>query len=54
MKCIKCEYPDTQIVRTHTNTANDLIRRRRECVRCGHRFSTSEKIKLDDLRRSFK
>lgn len=53
MKCVKCDYPLTEVVETNHNTSNDLIRRRRSCSKCGHRFTTAEKIKTDDLRRSF-
>lgn len=52
MKCIKCDYPLSEVVQTIHNTANDLIKRRRECIKCGQRFTTAEKIKTDDLRRS--
>lgn len=42
MICKKCNYPNTIVVDTvHTN--DDIIKRRRECVKCGVRFNTYER-----------
>lgn len=44
MDCVNCKYPDSRVVETdHVGTS--AIRRRRECLRCGARFTTHEKMK---------
>lgn len=42
MKCPYCSHEDTRV--TDSRTAEDGIRRRRECLRCGLRFTTYEKL----------
>ncbi len=42
MKCPFCSSEDTKV--TDSRTAEDGIRRRRECLRCGLRFSTYERV----------
>ena len=41
MKCPKCENKKTSVTITK-NRQDGTIYRRRKCVRCGHRFSTTE------------
>ncbi len=41
MQCTKCRYPDSRVVDTK-HEDNLLIKRRRECIKCGHRFNTVE------------
>lgn len=42
MQCPKCAYAETKVLDTR-NTHNDqAIRRRRQCLHCGYRFSTLE------------
>lgn len=45
MQCIKCKYPDSRVVSTDHNDRKNLIQRRRECLRCGSRFTTHEKMR---------
>jgi len=42
MKCPYCSHEETRV--TDSRTAEDGIRRRRECLRCGLRFTTYEKL----------
>ncbi|MFH1085002.1 MAG: transcriptional regulator NrdR [Chloroflexota bacterium] len=42
MKCPFCEATDSRVV--DTREVGDGIRRRRECQRCGQRFTTYERI----------
>lgn len=44
MQCTKCRYSDSRVVDTKHDT-DDLIKRRRECIKCGHRFNTIESAK---------
>lgn len=44
MQCPKCKFEDTKVVDTRETTDGSEIRRRRECEKCGFRFTTFEKI----------
>lgn len=45
MECTGCKYPDSHVVYTTNNDRRGVIERRRECLRCGLRFTTHEKLK---------
>jgi len=45
MKCKECHYPDSHVVQTYKDDLKNLVTRRRECLRCGVRFTTHEKIR---------
>ncbi len=49
MKCPVCYYADTKVVDSRVATDGLCIRRRRECLKCGFRFSTYEEIEILDL-----
>ena len=61
MKCPFCRHPKTRVVDKRNLEELDTIRRRRECLSCGQRFSTYERIewtgvsviKKDGRRESF-
>lgn len=44
MRCIYCGNTDSKVVDSRSNEECDSIRRRRECLKCGKRFTTYEKI----------
>ncbi|WP_326909396.1 transcriptional regulator NrdR [Sedimentibacter sp. MB31-C6] len=44
MKCPKCNFSESKVIDTRPTDDGFKIRRRRECVKCGHRFTTYEKI----------
>ncbi len=44
MKCPFCSHVDDKVIDSREGRAGDLIRRRRECLRCGRRFTTYERI----------
>lgn len=44
MKCPECENFEDKVVETRESKEGNYIRRRRECLRCGKRFTTYEKI----------
>jgi transcriptional repressor NrdR len=44
LKCSYCEYEETKVVDTRPTDEGHTIRRRRECISCGKRFTTYEKI----------
>jgi transcriptional repressor NrdR len=49
MKCPACLYPDTKVIDSRVATDGLSVRRRRECLKCGFRFSTYEEIEILDL-----
>jgi transcriptional repressor NrdR len=44
MKCPMCGYNDSKVIDSRPVEENDSIRRRRECLKCQHRFTTYEVI----------
>ncbi len=44
MKCPYCEYPESKVLDSRMSKEMDTVRRRRECLKCGKRFSTAERI----------
>jgi transcriptional repressor NrdR len=49
MRCPNCEGLDDKVIDTRESKTGDLIRRRRECLACGHRFSTRESVVRTEL-----
>ncbi len=49
MKCPVCYYQDTKVVDSRVASDGLSIRRRRECLKCGFRFSTCEEVEILDL-----
>lgn len=49
MQCPKCSHPDTKVLDTRLGKGNVSIRRRRQCLDCGHRFTTIEEILREGL-----
>ncbi len=44
MKCPFCGHTDSKVVDSRETKEGDAIRRRRECVECGRRFTSYERI----------
>jgi transcriptional repressor NrdR len=44
MLCPFCAHTDSKVVNSRQSPKGDAIRRRRECLSCGHRFTTFEVI----------
>ena len=49
MKCPNCSNMENKVVDSRTNRDGDLTRRRRECLNCGERFTTYERIERTPL-----
>lgn len=49
MKCPICYFDDTKVVDSRAASDGLSIRRRRECLKCGFRFSTYEEVEILDL-----
>lgn len=45
MQCHSCSYPDSRVVETKRDERLNKIVRRRECIKCGVRFTTQENIR---------
>ena len=46
MKCQFCNCADSRVVDSRPTDDGNSIRRRRECIGCGRRFTTYEKIEM--------
>ena len=44
MKCPFCSSVEDKVIDSREGRAGDLIRRRRECLKCGRRYTTYERI----------
>ena len=44
MKCPSCESVDSKVIDSRSADDGEVIRRRRECLGCGHRFTTYERL----------
>ena len=44
MKCPYCGYEESKVIDSRPTDENERIRRRRECIQCGKRFTTYEII----------
>lgn len=49
MKCPVCNYKETKVADSRVASDEITIRRRRECLKCGFRFSTYEQVELLEL-----
>ncbi len=48
MKCPQCGHEDDKVIDTRVGRDAESIRRRRECVNCGYRFTTHEIVVRTD------
>ena len=44
MKCPYCDFTDSKVIDSRPTEEGTSIRRRRECISCGKRFTTYEKV----------
>ena len=49
MRCQYCGSPDSRDVDSRPTDDGNSIRRRRECINCGRRFTTYEKVEVQQL-----
>ena len=49
MKCPACAYEESKVVDSRPSPDGNMIRRRRECLACGKRFTTYETIETAPL-----
>ena len=49
MHCPFCSANDTKVIDSRLVAEGEQVRRRRECVACGERFTTFERVQLREL-----
>ena len=49
MKCPYCQYSESKVIDSRPTDEDEKIRRRRECMRCGKRFTTYEIVETTPL-----
>jgi transcriptional repressor NrdR len=49
MRCPKCGRQDDKVIDSRASREGSTIRRRRECIGCGHRFTTYEEVERPRL-----
>ena len=49
MRCPKCSSSEDKVIETRISKEGDTIRRRRQCIACGNRFTTYESIIPADI-----
>ena len=49
MKCIYCGNEESKVLDSRSTDENNSIRRRRECLGCGRRFTTYETIEMTPI-----
>ena len=47
MKCPHCNHEDSKV--TDSRDVDDTVRRRRQCLDCGYRFTTYERIQTGNM-----
>src|SRR5688572_14850365 len=49
MKCPHCHHNESKVVESRDVSTGESIRRRRECLHCGHRYTTYERLERPAL-----
>ncbi len=49
MKCRFCGSPDSRVIDSRPSEDGSAIRRRRECIKCGRRFTTFERVEENPI-----
>lgn len=49
MKCPHCNNQDSKVIESRDASESGAIRRRRECLKCGHRYTTYERVERPNL-----
>jgi len=49
MRCAYCGHPEDKVIDSRESKDRDSIRRRRECLKCGKRFTTYEHLEEIEL-----
>ncbi|NEO30180.1 MAG: transcriptional regulator NrdR [Symploca sp. SIO3C6] len=46
MRCPYCQHTESRVLESRSTEGGQSVRRRRECLSCGHRFTTYERIEF--------
>lgn len=49
MKCPNCNDQDSKVIESREAAESGAIRRRRECLKCSHRYTTYERVERPNL-----
>jgi transcriptional repressor NrdR len=49
MRCPYCEFDDSKVIDSRSSNEGRVVRRRRECLACGRRFTTKEYVEETPL-----
>lgn len=49
MKCPYCKYNDSKVIDSRATNENEGVRRRRQCLSCGSRFTTHESVQANNF-----
>lgn len=49
MKCNECQQADTKVIESRDVSDGEAIRRRRQCLGCGNRFTTYERLERPQI-----
>jgi len=49
MRCSRCKSSDTSVIDSRLSEEGRSVRRRRECVKCGYRFTTFERQEMSSI-----
>ena len=49
MKCFDCDYLDSKVIESRDLDESATIRRRRQCLHCGARFTTYERMEMPTI-----
>lgn len=49
MRCPACHHLENRVLESRSAEGGQSVRRRRECLKCGHRFTTYERIEFAPL-----
>ncbi|PSF36274.1 transcriptional regulator NrdR [Aphanothece hegewaldii CCALA 016] len=50
MHCPNCQHTDSRVLESRSTENGQSVRRRRECLKCKHRFTTYERIEYVPIR----
>lgn len=49
MQCPCCQHTSSRVLESRSTEGGSSVRRRRECIKCKHRFTTYERIEFVPL-----
>ncbi|MBR7135861.1 MAG: transcriptional repressor NrdR, partial [Clostridia bacterium] len=49
MKCVYCGCKESKVIDSRASEDGETIRRRRECINCGKRFTTYETVETTPI-----